>query len=258
MDRNRQISAMSETDDEKMLLIRVCEKIERGMERDVPTCSAFLTPREQALVQKLLPQCNFFGGTEGTERSMAYWLPEYLTKEDYFSDGPISCIRASFYEKQALSHRDMLGALMGVGIRRDSIGDILMHENSCEFFVQSDLVRYLLDNLTSAGRHHLSLEAVAPMTVQKPPQKMKEQRVTVSTLRLDSVIAAAFHLSRNNAMGAIRAGNASLNALTCLKPDKPVDVGDEISLRGSGKMKILEIHGQTRKDRTALTVGLYV
>ncbi len=258
MDRNRQIAAMSETDEEKMLLIRVCDKLERGMDREVPTCTAFLTPREQALVQKLLPQCCFFGGTEGTERNIAYWLPEYLTKEDYFDDGPIACIRASFYEKNSLSHRDMLGALMGAGIRRDAVGDILMYENTCAFFVQSELVRYLLDNLTSAGRHHLSVESVPLSTVQKPPQNMKQLRVTVSTLRLDSVIASAFHLSRGNATDTIRAGNATLNALTCTKPDRAVEVGNEISLRGYGKFRILEIHGQTRKDRTALTVGIYV
>lgn len=258
MDRNRQISALSETEDEKLLLIHVCEKLERGMDREVPVSSSFLTLREQALLRQVLPQCRFFGGTDGTDRNVAYWLPEYLTEQDYFSDGPISCIRADFYEKNAVSHRDFLGALMGAGIRRDAVGDIIIHENSCEFFVLSELNKYLLDNLTSAGRHHLSLESVDPMSVQKPPQKMKELRITVSSLRFDSVLSAGFHLSRGSAVNAIRAGSASLNALSCTKPDKTVAQGDELSLRGHGKMKILELHGQTRKERTALTIGIYL
>lgn len=258
MERNRQIAAMCETEDEKMLLIRAYDKLERGMEREVPVSTSFLTPREQALLQKLLPQCGFFGGTAATERNVAYWLPEYLTKEDFFADGVISCIRGSFYEKNALSHRDVLGALMGAGIRRDAVGDIIVHENRFEVFVLSELTRYLLDNLTSAGRHHLSLEQIDPLSVQKPPQKMRELRVSVSSLRFDSVIAAAFHLSRGAASEAIRAGAASLNALICLKPDRSVEEADEISIRGMGKLKILEIHGQTRKDRTALTVGIYL
>lgn len=258
MDRSKQISAMSENDDEKMLLIRVCEKLERGMEREIPVATSFLSQREQALVQKLMPQCHFFGGTENTERNVAYWLPEYLTEEDFFADGPISCIRASFFEKNALSHRDMLGALMGAGIRRDAVGDIVIRENCCEIFVMRELCRYLMDNLTSAGRHHLSLEEIDPASVEKPPQKMKEARITVSTMRFDSVLAAALHLSRSSAVDAIRAGNAAINALTCLKPDKAVCEGDELSLRGHGKLKILELHGQTRKDRSALTIGIYL
>lgn len=257
MDRNRQIAAIAETDEEKMLLVRVCDKLQRAYERGMPTATAFLTPREQALVRQLLPHTRFWGGTEGAERCVAYFLPDYLTKEDFFADGPISCIRASFFEENALTHRDMLGALMGAGIRRDAVGDIILHEKSCEFFLLSELTKYLLDNLTSAGRHHLQLTQIEPETVKKPPQSMKELRVTVSSLRLDSVISAAFHISRGKAVEAVQAGRASVNSLPCQKPDKTVAVLDEISLRGIGKLRILELHGQTKKDRTALTVGIY-
>ncbi len=255
---DRKIAALCESEEEKMLLVRLSDKLERAMDRQVPASTCFLTLRQQALLNKLLPQCGFYGGTEGAERRVAYYLPEYLTKEDYFDSDVIACICASFYEKNALSHRDILGALMGAGIKRETVGDIIVHENACEIFVLAELKRYLLDNLTSAGRHHLTVSEVDPKNVEKPPQKMKEARVTVSSLRFDSVISAAFHLSRGNAADAIRAGSASLNALTCLKPDRSVEQDDEISVRGLGKMKVLEIHGQTRKDRTALTVGIYL
>lgn len=258
MERKKQISAMCETEEEKMLLIRVCDKLERAMDRELAASSCFLTPRQQAFLGKILPNCDFFGGTKGTERNMAYYCPEYLSKEDYFSEDIISCIEASFYEKNALSHRDVLGALMGAGIKRETVGDIIIYENKCQIFVLGELTKYLLDNLTSAGRHHLSLTKIDPKTVQKPPQKMKEARITVSSLRLDSVISGAFHLGRGKAAELIRSGQVSLNALTCLKPDRSVEETDEISARGMGKMKILSIHGQTKKDRTALTVGIFL
>ncbi len=257
MDRNRQIAAISENDDEKMMLVRVCDRLERAMEREIAAATCFLTQREQAMVKKILPQCSFFGGAEGTERNVAYWLPDYLTKEDFFEQGPIDCIRASFYEKNALSHRDILGALMGAGIRRETVGDIILHENSCEIFVLSELTKYLMDNFTSAGRHHLQLQKIDPLSVQVPPQNMKLVRVTVSSMRLDSVISAGFRLSRGSAADAIRAGQATLNSLTCLKPDRNVEENDVISVRGMGKMRIMELHGQTRKERTALTLGIY-
>ena len=255
MDRNKQISAISDSDDEKMTLIRACDKIERAMERNIPASTAFLSAREQALIKQLLPQCEFFGGTQDTERNVAYWLPDYLTIEDYDA---IDCIRASFYEKNALSHRDILGALMGSGIRRETVGDIIVHENSCEIFVLSELSKYLMDNLTSAGRHHLQLTKIDPKTVHIPPPNMKLLRCTVSTMRFDSVIASGFHMSRSSAADSIRAGQAAINSLTCQKPDRTVAQGDLLSVRGMGKLKIVELHGNTKKDRIALTLGIYV
>lgn len=257
MEQNKRIAAMAENEDERLLLVRTCEKLERGMERETPVNTAFLTQREQALIQKLLPQSEFFGGTEGTQRSVAYYLPEYLTREDYFSGGVISCIHASFYETNALTHRDVLGALMGLGIRRDAVGDIVVGERSFFVFVLAELERYLLDNLTSAGRHHLKTEIVDPSTVEIPTQKFREIHVTVSSLRLDSVLSAAFHLSRSEAADAIRSGQAAISALTCLKPDAAVREGDDLSLRGHGKLRILEFQGRTRKDRIALNVGIF-
>lgn len=258
MERSKQIAAIAESDEEKMCLIRVCDRMERAREREMPASSAFLSPREQALVQQLLPKVSFWGGTEGAERCVAYYLPEYLEKEDYFTDGPIGCLRGDFYEANSLGHRDVLGALMGAGLRRDAVGDILIHEKHCEIFLLSDLIPYLMENLTGAGRQHLQLCQIDPSGVEKPPQSMKLLRVTVSSMRLDGVLSAAFHLSRGKAVEAINGGRVNVNSLTCIKPDRPVKELDEISLRGAGKLRILELHGQTKKDRTAITVGIYL
>ena len=257
MDRKNRIRAVAESEEEQMLLIKVCDKLDRGYEREMPVSTAFMTPREQVLVKQLLPHAKFWGGTEDADRKVAYYLPDYMTCEDYFGDDVITCIRGSFYDADSLTHRDVLGALMGAGIRRDAIGDIIIREKCCEFFLLADLTKYLLDNLTSAGRQHLHLEQVDPATVEKPPQAMKELRVTVSSLRLDSVLSAAFHLSRGKTAEAIQGGRVNLNSLTCIKPDKQVNVGDELSLRGAGKLRLLAIHGQTKKDRTAITVGIF-
>lgn len=257
MERNRQIAAIAESEEERMLLVRVCDRIERAAQRDTPAATAFLSQREQALVKLLLPDCRFFGGVENAERKVAYWLPDYLTEEDYFADGPIACIRAAFREENALTHRDLLGALMGAGIRRDAVGDICLHGTTCDIFILTELERYLLDNLTEAGRQHIRLAPIPLCDARKEPQKLKELRVTVPSLRLDAVLSAAFHLSRGDAAEAIRAGRAQINSLTCLKPDRAVAEGDELSVRGCGKCRILRRDGETRKGRLALTVGIY-
>lgn len=259
MEQKRQIAALAESEEERMLLVRVCDRLERAREKEIPAATAFLSGREQALVRQLLPQCAFFGGTNGVERAVAFYLPEYLTREDYFDEeGPIACLRASFYEENSLSHRDILGALMGLGIRRDAVGDLCLHERHCDIFILSELARYLLDNLTSAGRQHLSCERIALSQAEKTPQKLRELRVTVSSLRLDAVLAAAFHLSRGAAAEAVSAGRTAVNSLTSCKPDRLLAEGDEISLRGRGKCRLLALGGETKKGRLALTVGIFL
>ena len=259
MEQKKLIGALAESEEERMLLVRVCDRLERAREREMPAAMAFLSRREQALVRQLLPQCSFFGGTEGAERAVAFSLPEYLTREDYFDEeGPIACLRVRFYEENSLSHRDILGALMGLGIRRDAVGDICLHEKHCDIFILSDLTRYLLDNLTSAGRQHLSCERIALSQAEKTPQKLREVRVTVPSLRLDAVLAAAFHLSRGTAAEAVNAGRAAINSLTSCKPDRLLSEGDEVALRGSGKFRILTLGGETKKGRLALTIGIFI
>lgn len=258
MDRNRQITAITQSEEERMLLIRVLDKLERAEQRQMPGVSAFLSPREQALVRQVAPGCRFFGGVESAERKVAYYLPEYMMEAEFFQNGPVACLRAVFYEKNALSHRDMLGALMGAGIRRDAVGDICLQEKSCDFFVLTELTEYLLNNLTSAGKQHLHLERIPLSQAEKKEQGMKELHATVSTLRLDSVLAAGFHLSRSDAAEAIRSGLVALDSLTCLKPDRQVREGSEISLRGKGKFRVLSVDGITRKGRQGIRLGIYL
>lgn len=259
MEQKKRIAAIAESEDERMLLVRVCDRLERAAARETPAATAFLTPREQALVRQLLPQTAFFGGTDNAERAVAYYLPEYLSREDYFDgEGPLACLRVRFYEENSLTHRDILGALMGLGLRRDAVGDICLHEKHCDIFVLSDMARYLLDNLTSAGRQHLTCERIALSQAEKAPQALREVRVTVSSVRLDAVLAAAFHLSRGTAAEAVNAGNAAVNSLTCCKPDRLLREGEEVSLRGKGKLRILSLGGETRKGRLALTIGIFI
>lgn len=253
----KQIAAIAENDEERRRLEAVCDRLTRAEERQQPTATCFLSAREQALVRRLLPNCRFFGGTEGAERAVAYYLPEYLSAEEFFDGGPITCLRASFYEENSLTHRDILGALMGAGIRRETVGDICIHGKTCDIFVLSELKKYLLDNLTSAGRMHLSVSEIPLSEAVKPPQTLHEERLTAPALRLDAVISAAFHISRSRAAALIVGGAAAVNCLTCLKPDKVLAEQDELSLRGFGKLRLRSVPATTRKGRLVLIVDKY-
>lgn len=258
MVKNEQIAAIARTEEERILLMRCTERLARAQEREILASTSFLSPGEQALLRCVLPGCTFFGGLEGAQRALAYYLPDYLSAEEFWKDGPIVCLRASFYEANALSHRDLLGSIIGAGVRRDAIGDIYVAQNSSDFFVLREVAPYLLENLTSAGRHHLSLRELPLCEVEPPRVELRELRVTVSSLRLDAVLSAVFHLSRARCAEAIRAGHAARNGLIVQKPDQPVQEGDELSLRGSGKLRLLSLNGETRKARLSITAGIYL
>ena len=123
---------------------------------------------------------------------------------------------------------------------------------------RAELAPYLLDNLTSAGRAHLTLTRIAPSQADRPPQALQELRVTVSSPRLDSVIWPHSIWSRGSAADAVAAGRVNLNDLPCLKPDRAVQENDTVSVRGLGKLRVLALGGLTKKGRLALTLGKYL
>ena len=261
MDRREKIARLAQTKEDEVLLARVYERITLAAQRNVPASTCFLSKREQMLCQELLrgEDFRFFGGTELSEREVCCYLPEYLDESWLTGDeGPIAAVRAVYFAGDTLTHRDFLGALMGCGIRREAVGDLCLQPRQCDLFVTAELAPYLLDNLTSAGRAHLTLTRIAPSQADRPPQTLQELRVSVSSPRLDSVISAAFHLSRGSAADAVAAGRVNLNDLPCLKPDRAVQENDTVSVRGLGKLRVLALGGLTKKGRLALTLGKYL
>ncbi len=206
------------------------------------------------------PGLEFFGGYPDAERKMLVYLPEYLEGTDWqeSEDAPLFCLRASFFDGDSPSHKDFLGALMGSGIARETLGDICVGKGSCDFFVTAEIAPYVLQNLTSAGRTHLRLEKIPLSQVEIAEPQVKEIKDTVASLRLDSIISAGFRIGRSLACDYIAAGKAQMDGLPCEKPDKPVTEGMKISVRGMGKIKVVKINGQTKKGRISVVIHKYI
>lgn len=261
MDR-RNIEKIAQTPEDKLLLAKAWDKIQSGIGRCIPASTAFLTPREQELCRYLFGSAEglqAFGGYEDAERRLLVYLPEYLDGEYlYGEDSPIACLRATFYEGDGLTHRDLLGALMGMGIARETVGDICIGSGSCDFFVLADMVPYLLQSFTSAGRAKVRISHIPLREAVIPQQETKQIRDTLASLRLDSIISSGFRIGRSAAADLIRAGKCSINGLPCEKPDKSICYGDKISLRGYGKLRLAEIGGQTKKGRISVVIDRYI
>ena len=247
-------------------MARVLDKLELSQSRGVPAHTPFLSPGEQAAVTDLLnawgrPRHRFWGGYPDSERQICLFPAEWQDVEDVLQDpeGPLTAVQASFPDSASLTHRDILGALMGLGITREVLGDILLPEAGiCQVVVLREAAPILLSQWEGAGRYKVSLSELPLDQITPRPAQVKTIRDTVATPRLDAVTASGFSLSRGKAAGLIAAGKVSLNHRECLKADRQVSEGDVITCRGLGKCVIKEVPGTSKKGRTMLVIERYV
>ena len=261
MDRNN-IDKIAQTSEDRVLLAKLWDKISAGIRRNIPANTCFLSPRELEMARFLFgdePGLCTFGGYEDAERKMLVYLPEYLDADSlYEDDGPLVCLRATFFEEDSLSHRDFLGALMGAGIARETVGDICVGKGRCDFFVTTEIAPYILQNFLSAGRTRVHMDQIPLRDAQIPEPEVKEIKDTVASLRLDSIVSSGFRIGRSLAAQYISAGKAAIDGLPCEKPDKSVAEGTKISIRGLGKIKLQSVNGRTKKDRISVVIHRYV
>lgn len=261
MDRSN-IEKIAKTGEDKVLLAKIWDKITAGMRKNIPANTGFLTLRELDMCRYLFGEQEglmAFGGFEGAERQMLVYLPEYLEKEAlYEEDSPLVCLRATFFDGDTPSHRDFLGALMGEGIARETVGDICVGKGQCDFFVTAEIAPYILQNFIGAGRTKVHLERIPLSQVSVPEPEAKEIRDTVASIRLDSVISSGFRIGRSAAAQYVHAGKVAIDGLPCEKPDKTVEEGAKISVRGLGKIKLKSVNGQTKKGRISIIIDRYI
>jgi RNA-binding protein YlmH len=256
MDKNELIKkytgAGAQDAEDKLVLARVLDKLEACEKGHALTNTKFLNEHQRALAENMLAHLGgtrhvFYGGYEGAQRTVLVFLPDYIEPEEINGEEntPLAYIRAEYSPENKPSHRDFLGSLMGCGIQRDTVGDILPGEGSCDLIVLNEISPYVLTNLESAGKARLRTALIKQEQISVPTAEFKIIRDTVASLRLDNVVSSGFIISREKAADAIRAGKVSLNYMECVKPDKPIAEGDRISLRGMGKIELELIGGQT-------------
>ena len=210
--------------------------------------SAFLAAREKGV------QLALCGGYPDCERAMAAF---YLEAEDEPQSFPFECVRLSWNPKfGSPGHRDLLGALMALGFERECMGDIVLAEGCAYVFAQPETARYIVANLTGAGRITVEAEIVegAPPL---PPPAGRTVKDTVASLRLDAVLSAGFDLSRGQASELIARQVVLVNHVLCENPSATLSEGDVISVRGHGRFRLTQVGGLTRKGRLGITLFRY-
>lgn len=257
------ITAFAVREEDKLLLASLLDKEETARMKGIPAATRFMTPEQQAVSRRLLDNLKaeyyVFGGYKEAERAVICFLPDYLDELWLASpNGPVAALKASYKGNLKLGHRDFLGSLMGTGIVREAVGDIITEENVCCFMVLRELVPFVMQNMLSAGRAVLTLEEISLSEIPVPEVKFEEKKATVMSMRLDAVLAAAFNISRDNAAQCVNSGKVSLNHIQCIKGDKIVKDGDIISVKGMGKARVYDAATTSRRGRMGILIKKYI
>jgi len=249
--------------DEKLLLAKVLDQADLSLKKHIVLFSDFLSPSETAKACDILKKvgdisCLAFGGYTESERNMICIYPDYLDKDDV--DFPISALRISYNTKfsPSLSHRDFLGSILGLGIERDKLGDIVINDNNAICFVERSIADYIVSGLEKVGRTKVDIKIAEINEDIVSKKNMTTKSITVASLRADAVFGAVFGESRNSIQLLISSEKASINWVPVKSSSVSVKEGDVLSLKGGGRGILLSVNGETKKGRISITIGKYM
>ena len=245
--------------EQKFLIGKIESLIRRASRGDWMNSSSFLAPEEGALAESICQKSSvsylLYGGYEEAERKVL--IVSDADAETLKCAAPIVLLQIQCGDLSAISNRDVLGALMGSGIRRDVLGDIIVRDGVALVFVLDRIKDFIIQNVTSIGRQGVRFLEISS-DFEIPAPSFEEIRLTVASLRLDAVVGALAHLSREKAAQLIEEKIVLLNNKTVIKKTKEISKGDRIVVRGSGKWIIDECGDLTKKDRVIVRCRKYI
>lgn len=240
------------------LRARLEDQLKRANQRGITIYTRFLDPAQAATLKTLAAargmEVKLYGGYDGAERCVAA-----LLGGEENQDAPIEALEITWDERfAALSHRDILGALMGLGLGRDSFGDIIVQEGKALVWAHRDLTGYVQDNLLKIGRAAVQVCRAADAGQLLPQREIKVITATVSSPRLDALVGIAYGISREKAAQSIRAGLVKLNHAETLRCDAHVEQGATLSFKGKGRAVFSQVGGVSRKGRLFVEIQRYI
>ena len=252
------------SDELELLKRRFVELAKRAYNSGIFTFTDFLGLAEQAAFAEVSREIFGieyvkFGGAEGAERVMIRFGSE--SDLGYSMPFPISLIKVEpLSQKYAekLSHRDFLGAIMNLGIERDTMGDIVIIDNVGYIFVKEDMATYIAESLERVGGDKVTVRQVKIGEGFASQRRVQRLSDTVASARLDCVVASLANLSRESAQQVIRDGRVELDYRSEERVDRTIVPPATVSVRGVGKFRVLSVGPQTKKGRYRLSAEKYI
>ena len=223
-----------------------------------PVITEFLNPREMFILQSIVGKrdgvlLSFFGGYDNSERKCAILYPSYYEPSE--ADYDILVFQINYPIKFGnLTHGKILGTLMSTGIKREFIGDIITDNERWQFFIKRSVANYVVQQIDKIGSFGVKFEEIKWQDILTPTDEWAEESVTISSLRIDNIISTVYNVSRQRAKLMIESKKAKVNWTEVEKVDFPVDYLDIISVRGLGRIQLMETLGNTRKEKLRLKI----
>ncbi|WP_188205738.1 YlmH family RNA-binding protein [Alkalibacillus aidingensis] len=239
--------------EEQPFIDQVTDWLEQADRQYRTVVTDFLDPREQLIFSSVVGQneqinLDFYGGYHQSERKRAVLAPFYETIEN--SDFTLSILQGNYPTKfVSLSHRDLLGTLMSLGIQRKKIGDLLVEDGTFQIICDRDMAFYLKMNLTKIKNTSIKLSEVSEQDVIEPQHSWQEKEGTVSSIRLDAILKEIYQLSRQKAQDLIEKEAVKVNYRVVDQPAFQLQPGDLLSVKSFGRSKVVSILGETRKNK---------
>lgn len=196
------------------------------------------------------------GGFQNPERAKAAFVSEeFFGKPDF----ALECFQVEWDKRYyTLTHRDILGAFMGLGCKREILGDIIFIPEGAQFVADKAFKAYITSNLTQIGAAPVSLKIIESSELQQREEQVKVISATVSALRLDAVAAAGYGVSRSRMAEEIKSQNVKVNWKEAKNAAQSVGEGDILSFRNRGRVEVAEVRGTTKKGRISITLKRYI
>lgn len=267
MDKQQLLKDYKKQED-KICLSQVLDKIEFSKTREKIEYTDFLDMYQVSLVENFLRKINIktyqlYGGYEEAERKVLFVYPEKydekMLEKNY--DKILKIVRVTLpeEEKGQYSHRNYLGGIVKLGLKREKVGDIIVQEQGADIITLeefSGILKQELPSLTRFENSKINVEEIQDL--QKRELKVEQVKIIVPSLRLDNFVSDLARTSRSKAVQIMEQERVFMNGQNEKKASKQVKLGDIITIRGKGRFVIKEFNGTTRSGRTVVVVEKYV
>jgi RNA-binding protein YlmH len=259
MERERLLSHTTGAD--RILASRILDQAELSLKRAAPVGTDFLDPHELEVAKDLLrfvPEVKFlvFGAYRKAERQRIVLTPAFYLTESVEPPLAFFSVRTlpGKVGEAVFGHRDVLGSLLGLGLKREKIGDIIIAEDEVQIIVAEEIGDFVQTHLERVGSARVQVDRIDPEQLNTPPERIKEIKTTVASLRLDAVAGLGFGVSRTRMAREIKAEKVKVNWRLTANPDYQVKVGDVLSIKGRGRVVVAETTGLSKKGRTGIVL----
>lgn len=246
--------------DEREIIDKIENLIAKAELNFQPVLTNFFNPRERYIARNLIgryPDIKMaeFGGFKHAERKRILFYPNYFqfVKQDF----EIAVLEIKYPKKfTVLHHGQILGTLVNAGIKRAVLGDIITDGDNWQIITEQKMSSYLIDQINKIGKINVRLVPQKLKMVLNPLNEWEQQQLLVSSLRLDSLIAHAYQISRTKVKELIVNQKVQVNWGLSSQPDYQVDQYDVISVRGYGRIRLDQVIGETRKQKIKINVSV--